>query len=187
MKPGTVLPDNFLRRMAVEDRPAGRAGMTSEQAQAKYAAGQEKALQRDVANLLRQRNIWFRQMPFGKKTPWPGWSDIFCILPDGSPLFLEMKSGQENQTTEQVEFEESLPRTCYFVIRNLTQLQDLLPTEPKGRWMTDETDPAHWLQSDRTNVAICGKMLFHANESVNGNDVCPECNKLEKLANQSKP
>lgn len=127
MKPGTVLPSCFLEKMDAKDRPAGRAGMTTAEGQASYAAGQEKALQRDVANLLRQRNIWFRQMPFGKKTPWPGWSDFFCVLPDGSPLFLEMKSGYEQQTPEQVEFEASLPRTCYFVIRNLTQLQALLP------------------------------------------------------------
>lgn len=185
MKPGTVLPDNFLRRMAVEDRPAGRAGMTTAEGQAKYAAGQENALQRDCANLLRQRDIWFRQMPYGKKTHWPGFPDFLIILDTGFCLLVEAKALTGVQSQEQIEFQDSLPKGIYnyHVIYNLTQLQDLLPTAPKGRWMTDETDPAHWLQSDRTNIAICGKMLFHANASVNGDDVCPKCS---KLANQSK-
>lgn len=131
MKKGTVLPNDFLRRMKPEDRPTGRAGMTTYEGQAKYAKGQEKSLQRDCCNLLRQRNIFFRQMPFGRKPPkgWAGWSDIFAMLPDGTALFLETKAGDEVQTKEQIDFEnELLEKTdcIHRVIRNLTQLQDLI-------------------------------------------------------------
>lgn len=117
--------------MKPEDRPTGRAGMTAAEGQDKYAAGQEKALQRDCANLLRQRNIWFRQMPFGKKTPWPGWPDFFIVTPLGFPLFIEIKAGDNQPSQEQWEFGGSLPETAdYHIVRSIEQLQALLPKQP---------------------------------------------------------
>lgn len=127
MKHGTVLPDKFLRRMAVEDRPIGKAGMTTEQAQEKYEAGQEKILQRDAANLLRQWDVWFVAMPFGRKAPWIGWSDFFIIMPDGTPFFIEFKVGDNEASQEQLEFARKLPKgTIYRIARNLTELKSII-------------------------------------------------------------
>jgi hypothetical protein len=129
MKTGTVLPDSFLRRIDPKDRPAGKAGVTTEEAQSKYAKGQEKKLQSDCVNLLKLRGIWHRQMPFGKRPPngWGGWPDLFIVLKTGC-LFVEVKSGVERQSADQLEFMCSLPDPeCYHVIYNLQQLQALLP------------------------------------------------------------
>lgn len=128
MKTGTVLPDSFLRRIDPMDRPKGKAGVTTEEAQAKYARGQEKRLQNDCANLLRQRGIWFRQMPYGRKTPWPGFPDFLIVLPSGMVMMLECKAGSGAQSQDQCDFFDSLPaEEIYHVIYNLQQLQALLP------------------------------------------------------------
>lgn len=122
------LPDNILRRMEKKSRPAGNAGLTTEEANAKYAKGQEKLLQRDCANLLRQRGIWFRQMPFGKKTPWPGWPD-FTIFHGTYTLLVECKAEGGTLSKDQEEFYDSLPtfqRQTYQVVFSLNDLIGLL-------------------------------------------------------------
>lgn len=132
MKPSTILPDTFLRRMSPADRPAGKAGMTNEQAQAKYAKGQEKKLQTDCANLLRQRNIWFQQMPYGRKTPWPGWPD-FIVFYNGKTMMIECKVAGGKVSEDQIAFVESLKEVrcstiIYRVIFHLSDLQNILST-----------------------------------------------------------
>jgi len=123
-----ALPDNILRRMAKDKRPTGKAGMTTDEANAKYAKGQEKALQRDCANLLRQRGIWFRQMPYGKKTPWAGWPD-FIVFYGSYTLLVECKAQGGKLSRDQGEFCDSLPilqKQTYQVVFNLNDLIGLL-------------------------------------------------------------
>jgi hypothetical protein len=60
MKLPAVLPEGFLRALSLEEcRKLGRSGMTSKEAQAKYIAGQEKKLQRDIATWLNREQIYF--------------------------------------------------------------------------------------------------------------------------------
>ena len=68
-----ILPENILSKMTAADRatlPGGpNAGRTAAEAGAKYQAGEERILQRDVANFFRHvRGLWYRCNAMNKKT-----------------------------------------------------------------------------------------------------------------------
>ncbi len=130
MKP-QVLPNSFLRRMAPEARKSmGKAGMTSVEANAKYERGKEKELQRDIANLLRQRGLFFLQAPFGRKSGLPdGWPDFSVFCKKGNYEFFEAKAEGGNLSPEQFGFTERLKAYRghgVWIIRNLDELKKIL-------------------------------------------------------------
>ena len=71
--PAMILPENILSKMSLSDRtglPGGlRANSTAAESAAKYQAGEERVLQRDMANFFRHvRGLWFRTSAMNKKT-----------------------------------------------------------------------------------------------------------------------
>ena len=65
----TQLPDNILSKMSKEDRKSlGRKGMTQAEAEASFAAKNERDLQKQIANFLRMKGIWFIQSAMHKAT-----------------------------------------------------------------------------------------------------------------------
>lgn len=88
-----ILPNNVLRLLSAEDRkPMGKAGITTEEAQAKADTRREKELQKDMENLLRQRNIFFVRSRMDKRTSTrKGIPDFIIILPRGRALMVEAK------------------------------------------------------------------------------------------------
>jgi hypothetical protein len=69
MRLPAVLPEGFLKALPAEERKKlGRAGITSEEAQARYVAGQEKKVQRDIATWLNRERIYFESDRIDRKT-----------------------------------------------------------------------------------------------------------------------
>jgi hypothetical protein len=77
-----MIPDNILKCMSADDRARlGKAGVTADEAQRKYADGEEKELQKHVGQLLTQRGVTcFLNPPMHKRSQLPeGWPDFtFC-------------------------------------------------------------------------------------------------------------
>lgn len=88
-----ILPNNVLRRMSTEDRkPMGKSGITIQEAQAKGDLRREKDLQRNMENLLRQRNLFFVRSRMDRRTTTrKGTPDFIIILPRGRALMVEAK------------------------------------------------------------------------------------------------
>lgn len=65
----TAITDEMRKLMRPEDRAKlGKAGRTGEEAQAAFVAKSEKDLQSNIANLLRQRGIWFDMKAMHRKS-----------------------------------------------------------------------------------------------------------------------
>jgi hypothetical protein len=102
MKLPSVLSDGFLKALPVEERrKLGRAGMTSEEAQARYAAGEEKKLQKDIATWLDHEQIYFESDRIDRKTSGRKGRADFRVCVEGQWLSLEAKSETGKLTKEQ--------------------------------------------------------------------------------------
>ena len=124
-----VLPEKFLRLMSKEDRKSlGKAGMTAEEALAKFVCHSERDLQRTIVQLLRQKGIeplWHRTDKRSAATV--GWPDItFAVQRDwqGVPVYLhrpviacawEVKFGNGELSKEQKQMAIRLqsPPNCW--------------------------------------------------------------------------
>lgn len=102
MKLPPVLPEGFLQALPPEERQRlGRAGMTVQEAQAKYAAGEEKKLQQDIATWLEHEQIYFESDRMDRKTSGKRGRADFRICVDGRWLSIEAKTQSGNLTREQ--------------------------------------------------------------------------------------
>lgn len=106
-----VPPENILQRMSPIDRAKhfpGTAGMTEQECGEKYAAGQEKRLQDDIAGWFDTQGIYYIRSRMDRKTTTRrGTPDfIVCIniagLDLGALLAIECKSEGNTLTSEQV-------------------------------------------------------------------------------------
>jgi hypothetical protein len=99
-----LLPDNILTKLSEADRRSlGRAGMTSAEAQAKYATGVERAEQKIFSMWLTQRGLYFIQARADRKSTIRVGHPDFSIFRDGRTLFLEMKCPHAQPTKEQIQ------------------------------------------------------------------------------------
>lgn len=87
----TAIPDNILRRMEKAQRPKGNAGLTSEESEQKRIAKSEREIQEQIANLLRQRGIWFHRSRMDKRTTGPKGTPDFLFAVDGRACAIEVK------------------------------------------------------------------------------------------------
>lgn len=104
MKLPAILPDKFLECMTPEDRrKLGRAGITREEAQAKFRRGEEHKLQRLVYNWLNLHQIYFDHDRMDRRTSGKvGRADFrICVPPDGIWLSVECKPVGETLSREQ--------------------------------------------------------------------------------------
>jgi hypothetical protein len=103
MKIPNVPSEGFLNALPdAERKKLGRAGMTSKEAQAKFAAGQEKKLQKEIYNWLSLHGHYFEtdrmdRKPTGRK----GRAD-FRICVGGLWLSLEAKSETGTLSKDQI-------------------------------------------------------------------------------------
>jgi hypothetical protein len=104
MKLPAVPSEGLLQALPPEERKRlGRAGMTRAEAQAKYAAGQEKDLKRDVVNEIYRRGGWVFEQPMSKKTRGrPGIPDLI-ICYRSYFLAVELKAAGGTMSQEQAQ------------------------------------------------------------------------------------
>ncbi len=124
-----TLPDAFLRRIDPADpiRKA-RTGYTQEERNKALEAKDEKRLQSDIQNLLRQRDIVFGLSRFNVKSTYTeGWPDFsFCIK--GRAIFWECKTADGDLTNEQRDMRNKLVASgaVYITLRSLNQARQEL-------------------------------------------------------------
>ena len=95
----------------------------------KAEAGEEKALQAEFENWLRQHDYLFRREPMHRATMAPaGWPDFQVILPGGRAVFFEYKTATGRLSPDQTAWhkraqERGVP---VFVVRSLAFAVDCL-------------------------------------------------------------
>jgi hypothetical protein len=123
------------------DRPAGNAGLTHGEANAKRDGRLERELQNQIANWLRLKGIFFVRSRMDKKTTVaPGTPDfVFCIVNAGGrahpiPVALEVKT-RSGMSTVQNKVREQMEDNGwhYYVVGSLRAVIDLYERETVGR------------------------------------------------------
>lgn len=125
------LPQSLLRRMPKEDRkPLGAAGLTSAEAQAAADQRTERELQNDIANLLRQRDIYFVQSRMDRPTTnRTGLADFLIILHGGHVLAVEVKvAGGQFSEEQQKDYQTYFRQTGQIkhAVYSLPQFREVL-------------------------------------------------------------
>lgn len=85
-----ALPDNLLRCMSAADRRA-LGQQTAAEAQGKYLAGEEKRLQKDIAQLLNLKGAWYRTSRMDRRTTGRVGEPDFVGIYRGSGFAIECK------------------------------------------------------------------------------------------------
>jgi len=124
-----VLPQNVLRYMPKEDRKKlGKLGLTNEEIQTRNEFELEKDLQRDVINLLHQRDIWVQSSRFGKRSTATKGAPDFLFVWNNRPYAFEVKVGNGKPTKWQLETHMHMRRNGWlvFVVRSLNEAREFL-------------------------------------------------------------
>jgi len=124
-----VLPDNILKHMATEDRrQLGKPGRTWDEAETAREDKLEAELQKQVANLLRQRDIWFGRSKMNKRSRYTKGAPDFIFAWRNLPFAFECKVNKREPSTDQIDCHAHMRRNGWmvFVVRSLTQAQELL-------------------------------------------------------------
>jgi hypothetical protein len=136
MKLDGPLPDHFLSKLPPEERKKlGRAGMTSEEAQASYVARSEKALQLAVSEWLRAQKYPFFSPRFDKRTTWQIGAPDFVVCVEGFFVCVECKSlhGKLSKEQEAIMSYVTMGGGMYLVIHEVEELaKALLTTTREG-------------------------------------------------------
>lgn len=98
------LPENILSKMSPKDRASlGPAGMTAEEAQKRFEAGQEKQLQNLITNYLNLHQIYFESDRMDRKTSGKVGRPDFRICYRGRWLAVECKAQGGKLTAAQAD------------------------------------------------------------------------------------
>ena len=125
-----IIPDHIIKRMSREDRPAGKAGMTTEELQAKAVVRLERELHNLCLSLCRQRGIAVGHARMDRKSTYTeGWPDLsMCI--NGQAVFVELKLPGRDLDPEQVKIRHALldipNHGRYYVCRSLESFRKVL-------------------------------------------------------------
>ncbi len=132
----TVLPDNILRRMDPKDRASlGKAGVTAAEAVEKQLNQTEREVHKDIANYLRQHDVWFSHSRMDRKTTQAlGVPDfVFCYVSVENmvalvPTAVEVKVGGRKLTSEQESARMLMLSNgwTYHIVANVTQLMEIV-------------------------------------------------------------
>jgi hypothetical protein len=126
------LPDHFLSKLPPEERERlGRSRMTSEEAQAKYIARSEKALQLAVAQWLKAQKYPFFSPRMDKRTTWQVGAPDFIVCVEGFFVCVECKSLSGKLSTEQEAIMAcvTMGGGMYLVIHEVEHLANALRNE----------------------------------------------------------
>lgn len=124
-----TIPDNILRRLSPATRKTlGKAGMTSEEAMASFAARSEKELQQQIANLLSLRGIWFCRSRMDKATTQQKGVPDFLFALRGVATAFEVKHGKGKLRPEQEATHAVMEHSGWRVhtVRTLDEARDIL-------------------------------------------------------------
>lgn len=133
MKLDGPLPEHFLSKLPPEERAKlGRVGMTSEEAQAKYAIRSEKALQLAVAEWLQAQKYPFFSPRMDKRTTWQVGAPDFVVCVEGFFVCVECKSpaGKLSKEQEAIMAYVTMGGGMYLVVYEVEQLAKAL--KPRG-------------------------------------------------------
>lgn len=127
---GEIIPDHILRKMDPADRPKGKAGMTLAEVYERASRRNEKEIQEQIANYLRQKNIPFHRARMDKKTTGTiGWPDFTFPHPiTGRFMGVEVKAYGCHESPEQAKCLGMIQDNNGggFVVRSLPELIHLL-------------------------------------------------------------
>ena len=133
MKLDGPLPNHFLEKLPPEERKKlGRAGMTSEEAQTKYVARSEKALQHAVAEWLQAQKYPFFSPRIDKRTTWQIGAPDFVVCVNGFFVCVETKAagGKLSKEQEAIMAYVTMGGGMYLVVYEVEQLAKAL--KPRG-------------------------------------------------------
>ena len=115
--------------MSKKDRaPLGKAGLTTEEIQLKNDLELERDLQKDVHNLLRQRDVLVITNRFGKRSTATKGVPDFNFSWNCRPYAFECKVGNRKPSQRQLETHMHMRRNGWlvFVVRSLKEAQEFL-------------------------------------------------------------
>ena len=126
-KPLQSFPSSFLEKMAKEDRPVGRAGWTTEEAQQKGARREELKEQKLFYSWLNLRGILFYNPRSDKASTIRAGAPDFTVFYQSKTLFLEFKSPGWKQSPAQIEFERDATQAgfTYLVVYSAQQAMEV--------------------------------------------------------------
>jgi hypothetical protein len=130
----TVVPHNLLRCMPKEDRlRLGKAGLTNQEIDEQVQAKTERYLQQQIANLLRQRDIWFGRAKINKRSTYTPGSPDFLFMWNGRAYAFECKMAKGKVEENQLICHEHMRRNGWlvFVVRSLTEAREFLDGKPQ--------------------------------------------------------
>ena len=124
-----LIPVNVLRMMPeAERRRIGKAGMLPEERQAELETRTEKNLQNQIANYLRQHDIFFGCQRMDRRSNIVvGWPDFWFVF-RGVPIALEAKVGNRKQEPAQLAAQIRMERDGwrYCVVRSVEEVKAIL-------------------------------------------------------------
>ncbi len=126
----TILPDNVLTKMSPADRKRlGRAGITSDEAQAKMDYRLERELQSQIMNDLVRRGFPVLSNRTNKRhTGKKGQPDLMIFAPNNL-LLMELKRAEDGKLSDaQIKLHAALKSTGYtvHVVTSFTQYLGLI-------------------------------------------------------------
>ena len=93
----------------------------------KYLAGEERKLQQDCENYLRQRDIFYLRMPFGKATGLKaGFPDFVVFGRWATCLLIEMKAGAGKLSDDQKKLHAEYQRQTGQMVHVVTSFEDFV-------------------------------------------------------------
>ncbi len=124
----TVLPDNILRLMNKKDRPKGAAGKTREELNEEAKNKNEKEIQLQIREYLRQKDIIFIQSRMDKRPTIKGGIPDFCFAWKGEPIALEVKREKGKCSEEQTKVQAQMISNGWnvFVVYSLEEVKKIL-------------------------------------------------------------
>jgi hypothetical protein len=126
MKP---IPNNLLKCMDKRDRyRLGKIGRTNEEIEIMVEAKTERYLQEQIANLLRQRGIWFGRAKLNKRSTYTPGAPDFLFMWNGRAYAFECKIAKGKLEEHQLICHEHMRRNGWlvFVVRSLKEAQEFL-------------------------------------------------------------
>lgn len=121
------IPENIRRLMPPETRKELNAPTIAE-AQAKTDAKLERELQKQIANYLRQRDIWFAWQRMDRKaTGTKGQPDFLCVI-NGYPVALEVKTLRGKLSPDQEHCHAAMRASGWlvYVVRSVAEVKELV-------------------------------------------------------------
>ena len=128
------IPPNLLKCMPKDERKKlGKVGRTWDEIQYQSNARGERLLQKQVAALLTQRDIWHSRSRMDKRTTNQRGTPDFLFVWNGRPYAFECKIGKAEPTEAQINCHCQMRRNGWlvFVVRSLKEAKEFLDGKPQ--------------------------------------------------------